>query len=922
METERFGRLKAELNDLIGRPPDARAARIAELAADDPEFAAELARWVDALDDADLQPTGDALSGRSIGPYVLERRLGAGGMGVVYAASRRDGAIEQRVALKLTGRLHLSGRVQQRIERERAFLARLSHPHVARILDAGTSREFGHWFAMELVEGTDFATHADTARLGVDERLKLWLQLADAVAYVHRHAIVHRDLKPGNVLVDADGQVKLLDFGIAKLLSTDDHGATATAAGFTERYASPEQRRGEPATTATDVYALGLLLYQLLAGALPFGGGDDLGPAIDEPPLLRDRIGAAEPERLRVAAARNTTPNALRRRLRGELEAIVARALRTDASRRYGSVGEFAADVRRHLAGAPIDAVQRSLAYSARVFARRHRAAVVGVIVAAAGLVAGVVVALHQRDDARLARDRAERQNALLISLVDAADPYDLRGSSLTVAEMLGTASTRTRAQWGLDPRLRAQLLDAIGHGLFVLGRSREAAVAFEAALSALPADETPSDALLRVRLSMRAVASRFEIDPATPALASLEALWPAIEKQEALLRIEALEIRAHVRRTLGVPDAALADIEAALALCATACADAATDERLALRLKRMDLLSTLHRDDAALGEADAVWREVSALPEGFDGIRVWAGRQRASVLAMAGRADDGERLLTQLTPAAERSYGSGSTRLAAFHSSVELVQRKRGRARSAAGSAARAGAIYAANLPNSVYHAYALRIEGDDLRVVGDYAGASDRFARAAAIYAKLGASSSEDLAWCAIEAAFATFQATRSPASYLALVRAGEDYLAASGNDRYRSTIQQVLAEAALDFGDVERARQRVSSIDASVQVSPDDRLARATMDVRLARLLEDRHAAATAITAGRQDLEAAGNLVAAATFVTLLVAEDGGDADRAARCASARAAWREVDPEEMAWRARSKDVPACDGLGTSAR
>jgi len=919
MQGARFQRLKAEFNDLIGQPPDARAARLAQLAAVDPEFAAELARWMAALDETDLAPAGDPLVGRAVGAYVLERRLGAGGMGVVYAASRRDGAIEQRVALKLTGRLHLSGPVQQRIERERAFLARLSHPHVARILDAGTSPELGHWFAMELVEGTDLATHADTARLDVNERLRLWLQLADAVAYVHRHAIVHRDLKPGNVLVDAAGDVKLLDFGIAKLLSADD-GATATV-GFTARYASPEQLRGESATTATDVYALGLLLYELLVGPFPFGRMDGSARPRAETQLLRDRVAASADDLVHVAAARSTTPNALRRRLRGELEAIVARALRTDAAERYGSVGEFAADVRRHLSGEPVDALPRSLGYRARVFVRRHRAAVGGAALAAAGLLAGLAVAVYQRDQALLERDRAERQNALLVSLVDAADPYDLRGSSLTVAEMLDAASARTRAQAGLDPRLRAQLLDAIGHGLFALGRSSDAAVAFAAALRALPAEVAPADPL-RVRLSLRDVASRFELDPTTPALASLAALWPSIARQDASLRIEALGIRAHVQRTLGAPEAALADVEAALALCAIARGDGNADERLALRLKRMDLLSTLHRDDEALAEADALWSEASALPEGFDGMRVWVGRQRASALAMAGRADDAERLLAELAPAAERSYGAGSTRLAAFHSSLELAQRKRGHARSAAGSAARAGAIYATNLPDSVYHAYALRIEGDDLRVVGEYAAADERFARAAAIYARLGGNAAEDLAWCAIERAFTAFEAKRSTGAYDALVRIGEDYLADAGNERYRATVEQMLVEAALDIGDTAGAQRRLAASAAARPAAAEDRVAAAVGAFRLARSQGDRAAAAAAIAAGRRDLGEAVNRVVVATFLTLLVDEAGAGNERAARCALARDAWLEVDPDGTAWRVQLRDVPACAAFDATMR
>ena len=324
--------------------------------------------WVaEALDDVGRP----AAAGERFGPYVVLRELGHGGMGAVYLAERVDGQFEQQVALKLVRDPAGSAGLVGRFLRERRILARLAHPNIARLLDAGVSEDGRPFLAMEYVDGTPITHYCDERGLDLDARLRLFLDACAAVSYAHRSLVVHRDLKPGNILVAADGSLKLLDFGIAKLLEPDTatDAATLTVAGFqmlTPEYAAPEQVRGEPVTTATDVYGLGAVLYELLSGHRPrrfhrrtlAEVARVLSETHPEPPSSAttreapgeggtDHVGAQGP--VRIAEARGTTPEHLRRRLSGDLDAIVLTALRQEPERRYASAEAFADDVRRHL---------------------------------------------------------------------------------------------------------------------------------------------------------------------------------------------------------------------------------------------------------------------------------------------------------------------------------------------------------------------------------------------------------------------------------------------------------------------------------------------------------------------------------------------------------------------------------------------
>ncbi|MGB3544379.1 serine/threonine-protein kinase, partial [Rubrivirga sp.] len=375
----RWPEIQTLFEQALDRPPDERTAWLRSVCGDDLEVYREVEALLegdrdqhtvfagsalDLLAPADLE---DALvpskTGERVGPWVLGERIGAGGMGAVYRAQRADG-FEQTAALKRIKPGMDSEAVLARFRAERQILARLEHPGIARLLDGGLAGDGRPYFAMELVEGEPITDYCDGLGLEVDERLRLFVEVCDAVAYAHRQLVVHRDLKPSNVLVtdleDGTRQVKLLDFGIARVLS-DDHGDGLTRTGqrvLTPSYAAPEQHRGESPSTATDAYALGVLLYRLLTGTLPTEDKGELAALSTSVPT--------EPSRpsTRVQDA------ATRRDLEGDLDTIILKALRLEPERRYGSAAELGADVRRYLEDVPIEARPATAGYRARLFVR------------------------------------------------------------------------------------------------------------------------------------------------------------------------------------------------------------------------------------------------------------------------------------------------------------------------------------------------------------------------------------------------------------------------------------------------------------------------------------------------------------------------------------------------------------------------
>ena len=356
----------------------------------------------------DLGQRQAALTGYSIGAYTFERPLGAGGMGAVWLARRSDGRFEGAAAVKLVNLAILDRMGEERFRREGSLLARLSHPNIARLLDAGVTAAGQPYLVLEYVEGLRIDRYAAEHSLSIGSRLDLFLQVADAVAHAHVNLVVHRDLKPSNILVDSDGRVKLLDFGIATLIDGDGRqpALTVTGRAFTPEYAAPEQATGGPITTATDVYPLGVLLYQLLVGLHPTAaeGASDaviLRNLVElDAPRLSDtaaHLRSEDPNRRRLLDERATTRERLVRTCRGDLDTILAVALKRDPAHRYGSVSALAEDLRRYRRLEPISARPDTLTYRAGKFIRRHRWPVAAAIAASMALAAGLLLANQQR---------------------------------------------------------------------------------------------------------------------------------------------------------------------------------------------------------------------------------------------------------------------------------------------------------------------------------------------------------------------------------------------------------------------------------------------------------------------------------------------------------------------------------------------
>ena len=436
---EHWKRLSPLLDELLDLDAAPRQARLAALRLEDPALADELASLVRDAERAEEaqflagtaapQPASDTaaaatLAGQRLGAYVLEAPIGQGGTGTVWRARRADGRFEGAVAIKL---LHpsLVGRTGAlRFEREGKLLARLAHPNIARMLDAGVTAGGQPYLVLELVDGERIDRHCDTVQMGVAERVALFRVVLEAVAHAHRHLVIHRDIKPGNILVDRDGHVKLLDFGIAKLLQaeTGDDADELTREGMramTPDYAAPEQLRGELVSTATDVYSLGVLLYQLLTGRHPTAPqqaspAESIRATLDiDPGRLSEATTTTATDLLgRIADARKTTPARLRRQLSGDLENIVAKSLRKTPAERYPTVDAFADDLRRWQAGEPVAARPDSVAYRSARFVGRHRGAVAAAAFTLVVIVAGLAGTISQARRAELERERATREAA------------------------------------------------------------------------------------------------------------------------------------------------------------------------------------------------------------------------------------------------------------------------------------------------------------------------------------------------------------------------------------------------------------------------------------------------------------------------------------------------------------------------------
>lgn len=572
-------------------------------------------------------------AGHRVGVFQLIRQIGSGGMGDVWLAERHDGAVEQCVAIKYLRRAR--NRMIELFEREQRLLARMVHPNIARFIDAGRDDDGLNYLIMEYVDGIPIGQHCDRNALDTRSRLALFLQVCDAVEYAHRQLVVHRDIKPANVLVNADGSPKLLDFGVAKLLDVSLTPDTTTfAPAMTLAYAAPEQFRGDPASTATDVFSLGLLLFRLLAGELP--------PSRRSGSLAQLAL-SGDVERLSDSAAHATSAGIDPRSLVGDLDAIVAKATRTDIEARYGSVAEFSDDVRRYMDGRPVRARAPTKRYRLRKFVVRHRVGVVASSLAVTGLVASLGAALWQ---AGVARDEAYRADAqtmrasrvagFMTSLFREQDPMvRTTAKARSANELVAEGVSRVRMELADQPDVRASLLGVLGEATMNLGDVDGGRELIEEARSATPGN-------------------------------SIEAA-----KLDGLL--------GNIAIRQGRQMEGLALLEPALVrLRAGNSADRALAARLEIR--RAYALHNQGKEDEALAMLRRSHAELSAVlgPDHMDAIEVESAT--LSMLGQMRRDAEAETVAKGLVARIERVAGPDSPRLPDVLSNWALIEKRRGR--------------------------------------------------------------------------------------------------------------------------------------------------------------------------------------------------------------------------------------------------
>jgi serine/threonine protein kinase/tetratricopeptide (TPR) repeat protein len=464
---------------------------------------------VDMADQLDSDEEEDPYINREMGPYRLIRRLGRGGMGQVYLAVRTDRMDDRFIAIKIIRRGMDTDEILHRFRTERRILASLTHPNIARLLDGGSTDDGLSYFVMDYVDGETITTFCDRERLTISERLGLFEPICSAVHYAHQKLIVHRDIKPGNILVTKEHDVKLLDFGIAKFLDPDSSDASLpiTKTGvrvMTPDYASPEQIRGDAVTTASDVYQLGLLLYELLTGNRPYDFTDEGRAEIEKIILEKEpekpstaitkvRSGGSEDSGSgsSVGSARRAPIQRLKKQLSGDLDRIVLMALRKDPDRRYQSADQFRQDIIRFRAGLPVMAQSDSWAYRAGKFVRRHKLGVAASAVVACLLITLFVLAVrfaiitsNQNREIQLALTKKDQVTDLMIGMFGVADPEVARGREFTARELLDRGAVRIEQELASQPDVQAEMLHSIGVVYLQLGLLDEAEPILDRALS------------------------------------------------------------------------------------------------------------------------------------------------------------------------------------------------------------------------------------------------------------------------------------------------------------------------------------------------------------------------------------------------------------------------------------------------------
>jgi len=514
MSLEQWAQLKEMFRIAIEQEPQQRAAYLDQACADDSELREEIESLLASHDHAETfietpafadsvkaitETDVEQIEGRRIGSYQLMREIGRGGMGTVYLAGRADEQYEKVVAMKIVRRGMDTDDILRRFRNERQILASLEHPNIARLLDGGTTDDGLPYLVMEYVEGTPVTDYCDQHRLTTNERLKLFRTICAAVQHAHQNLVVHRDLKPSNILITPDGTPKLLDFGIAKVLTpelsalTTEHTRTEMRV-LTPDYASPEQVRGEKLTTTSDVYSLGVVLYELLTGHRPYRSlstpGHELARTISEQEPAKPSSAITSVEVIKrgdtvqqatitpesVSRARDTQPDKLRRQLSGDLDNIILMALRKESARRYASVGQFSEDIRRHLDGLPVVARKDTFKYRTTKFVRRNALGVAAAGIILLSLLGGIVATYWQARAAQREKANAENVNVFLKKLLAYSNPRinvaGKNGGKTTMEDVLDEAAKRLDSEeFSNQLEVKAELEQIIGDSYGGQGR-------------------------------------------------------------------------------------------------------------------------------------------------------------------------------------------------------------------------------------------------------------------------------------------------------------------------------------------------------------------------------------------------------------------------------------------------------------------
>lgn len=701
MEPERWQRLSPLLDSLFELPPEARAERLRELRDTDAALTDELEELIaledersDFLAEPITPPRPGAQPGTIVGPYRLDRLLGEGGMGQVWLASRADGLYQRRVALKLLRPGLTDTNLRLRFTRERQILARLAHPHIARLLDAGVTADGVPYLALEYVDGepiTDYCRALDTP---VAQRLRMFQQVCDAVSHAHANLIVHRDLKPSNILVTPAGEVRLLDFGIAKLLDSEVPVVEQTRTGmraFTLHYAAPEQIRGEPVTTMTDVYSLGVVLYELLTDRKPYKLKRESDAAWEDAILFNDPL---RPSQKVLRRAESDTSEdydqsaQLRRRARvlsGDLDNIVLKTLSKQPEQRYPSVEALALDLRRYEEGRPVYARSQGVGYRVRKFFVRHRWTIATATMVVVVLSLSIGLVAWQARQALAEAARAQAMQEFMVGLFEQAGGAP--GQAVDLRSLLETAEARVNAEPTRQPRTRAELLGMLARLRLGLGDYPQAAKLLRRQGAIVDNTRDIPDSLLLESLTLRGQLLALQGN----AQACIELMQPSLalaRTEQAQLPPQSSQFYSQLgrcRRAAGQSQGARQMFERSLAIRRESPAD---DVGI---VENMIDLAALQGDAGESAAAMRGYDEALAYLQTHVGashpLAVDILRQRCALLRMQGEAVRAERDCQAAVNLSKQSHGGDSRagidarrQLAALHvdqGRYELAQRE-----------------------------------------------------------------------------------------------------------------------------------------------------------------------------------------------------------------------------------------------------